>query len=123
MTSYTYPLLLDRLRAFASARDWSGFHTPRNLALAVAGEVGELCAEFRWTGDAEVDKKLSDPKFVEAIASEAADVLTFLLYFADSCGIDLIAAAHNKLRLNEERYPAELVFGSAEKYDTLPDVS
>ncbi len=98
-------LLRDRLRAFADARDWPRYHTPRNLALALAGEVGELAAELQWVGDAEVADHLADPDAKARLAGEVADVLIYLTRFADVCGIDLLAAANAKIDRNEIRFP------------------
>lgn len=98
-------LLARRLRRFAAARDWGPYHTPRNLALALVGEVGELAAELQWTADDSVAGQLADPRARARLADEAADVLLYLVQFADVCGIDLLRAAHDKIGRNEIRYP------------------
>ena len=90
--------LRDRLRAFADARNWPRYHTPRNLALALAGEVGELA-------DSEVADHLADPDAKARLADEVADVLIYLTRFADVCGIDLLSEAHAKIDRNETRFP------------------
>jgi NTP pyrophosphatase (non-canonical NTP hydrolase) len=97
--------LTGRLRAFADARDWPRFHTPRNLALALAGEVGELAAELQWVADSELPAHLADPEARARLADEVADVLIYLTRFADVCGIDLVSAAHAKIDRNERRFP------------------
>ncbi|MEV6226551.1 nucleotide pyrophosphohydrolase [Saccharopolyspora shandongensis] len=107
------------LREFAEARDWQRFHTPRNLALALAGEVGELVAELQWVSDEELAERLRDAALFERLSDEAADVLIYLVRFADVCGIDLLAAAEAKIARNEHRYPAGLSRGSAAKYTEL----
>ena len=105
--------------AFAEARDWDQFHTPRNLALALVGEVGELCEIFQWKGDHEVQPGL--PGWTDAkrqhLGDEMADVLMYLVRLADKCGIDLPAVADSKIRKNQAKYPASLVRGSAKKYN------
>lgn len=95
----------DRLREFAAARDWEQFHTPRNLALALCGEAGELAAELQWVSDAEVPGQLRDEAARARIADEAADVLLYLVRFADVCGIDLPTEAYAKIDRNEARFP------------------
>jgi NTP pyrophosphatase (non-canonical NTP hydrolase) len=101
----SFVVLRDRLRAFADARDWPRYHTPRNLALALAGEVGELVAELQWVADSEVAGHLADPGAKARLADEVADVLIYLTRFADVCGIDLLAEAHAKVDRNESRFP------------------
>jgi NTP pyrophosphatase (non-canonical NTP hydrolase) len=100
-----FQALRDRLRAFAAARDWPRFHTPRNLALALAGEVGELAAELQWTADADLEGHLAEPAARARLADEVADVLIYLVRFADVCGIDPLAAAYAKIDRNELRFP------------------
>ena len=97
--------LRDRLRSFAGARDWDKYHTPRNLALALCGEAGELAAELQWVADAEVAEHLSDPRARERLGAEVADVLLYLVRFADVCGLDLLAEAYAKIERNELRLP------------------
>ena len=105
------------LGAFAAARDWEQFHTPRNLALALVGEVGELCECFQWQGEVERGcPGWSDEKRTH-LGEEMADVLLYLVRLADQCAIDLPAAAQRKLIKNGEKYPAGLVRGSSKKYN------
>lgn len=108
-----------RLEEFASDRDWAQFHTPKNRALALAGEVGELAAELQWQqADAPVGGELR-----ERLEGEAADVLIYLMRFARVCGIDLLAAAEAKITVNETRYPAEAARGRSDKYTAYQDGS
>lgn len=95
----------DRLREFAAARDWERFHTPRNLALALCGEAGELAAELQWVPDARIAEHLLDPAARERLADEVADVLIYLVRFADVCGIDVLSEARAKIDRNEVRFP------------------
>jgi dCTP diphosphatase len=100
------------VRRFAAARDWQQFHSPKNLAMALAGEVGELLAELQWLTDAEVNEALAaHGPLSERLASESADVLLYLVNFADVLDLDLLAAASAKLLLNEKRYPIETTQG------------
>ena len=100
-----FEALRDRLREFAAARDWEQFHTPRNLALALCGEAGELAAELQWVPDAASTDHLADQAARARLADEAADVLIYLVRFADVCGIDLESAAYAKIARNETRFP------------------
>ena len=94
--------LTDALRAFAAERDWDQFHTPKNLAMALAGEAGELLAEYQWLTPQE-SLALDDQK-QQAVADEMGDVLIYLVRLADVAGIDLLEAASAKLQLNRRRY-------------------
>jgi NTP pyrophosphatase (non-canonical NTP hydrolase) len=104
------------LAAFAEARDWGQFHTPRNLALALVGEVGELSALLQWLSDEEVEVWLNDERGREKLAAEMADVFAYLLRLADVVNVDLAAALRSKTLLNEARYPQDRARGSSAKY-------
>jgi len=106
--------LAGRLREFAAARDWEQFHTPKNLAMALVAEAGELAAEFQWLTAAQ--SAAPAPQQLQRIQAEAADVLIYLVRLADRLGFDLQAAAAAKIDANERRYPADQVRGSARKY-------
>ena len=93
------------LRAFAQARDWERCHTPKNLAMALAGEAGELLACFQWLTPEESDRVMQDPSAAAAVESEVADVLQYLIRLADVLGIDLAEAVRKKVQLNESRFP------------------
>jgi NTP pyrophosphatase (non-canonical NTP hydrolase) len=97
--------LRDRLRRFAAARDWGPAHTPRNLALALAGEVGEVAAELQWVPDHQVAAHLRDSAARDRLADELADVLIYLIRLADVCDIDPLQAAYAKIKRNEDRFP------------------
>lgn len=114
MTQNRYDLLISRLRNFAQERDWEQFHTPKNLAMAIAGEAGELVAEFQWL--TEDQSGTLDPDRMARVQAEAADVLLYLVRLADKLQFDLLDAAHRKIDINENRYPAEKVKGSSRKY-------
>ena len=109
--------LAERLRAFADERDWNRFHSPKNLAMALVAETGELIEQFQWLTEAE-SAALAPERFA-AVRHELADVLIYLVRLADVLGVDLLAAAGEKVALNEARYPVERVRGSARKYDEL----
>jgi NTP pyrophosphatase (non-canonical NTP hydrolase) len=104
-----------RLAEFAAARDWQQFHSPKNLAMALSVEVGELVEEFQWLTE-EQSRSLDDERR-ERVRLELADVFIYLLRLADGLGVDLLRAADDKIALNERKYPAERVRGDARKYD------
>lgn len=93
------------LRDFAHARDWEQFHTPKNLAMALAGEVGELVACFQWLTPEQSARVMDEPGTAADIESELADVLQYLIRLADVLGVDLADAVRAKMRLNETRFP------------------
>ena len=107
------------LAAFARERDWEQFHTPKNLAMALAGEAGELLALFQWLTPEESASIMDDPSSAEAVRGEIADVAAYLLRLTDVLHIDLAQAVIDKLAVNQHRYPVELAHGSAEKYGKL----
>lgn len=97
-----------RIRCFVAARRWQPFHDPKNLAMAVASEAGELCAELRWIASDDADAVVRDPRMHARLTDEAADVAITLLMFCDRAGIDLAAAIPEKLAKNARRYPVLL---------------
>lgn len=106
-----------RLAEFAAERDWDQFHNPKNLAMALAGEAGELLEHFQWLT---FEQAANLPRDTRAeVALEAADVLLFLLRLCDKLDIDLAAAAEKKLALNARKYPVEKSKGKATKYNKL----
>lgn len=107
--------LTTALRAFADARDWRQFHDPKNLAMLVASEAGELCAEYRWIPGDEADARSSEPAARARIAAEIADVGIALLLLCDRIGLDLGEAIADKVKRNAERYPVETSRGRAER--------
>ena len=95
------------LRRFAAARNWSQFHDPKNLAMAVASEAGELLAELRWmSSDESVPEALSKAKR-EAIRLEMADILIFLVRMADVLDVDLSRAVTDKIEINAHRFSVQ----------------
>ena len=121
MTDYdtTLAALRARALAFRDARDWGQFHLPKDLALGIAVEAGELGELFLWKTPAAVTAALDNEAFRAALADEAADVLLYLLYLSEATGIDLAEAVTAKLIRNEARYPVERARGSARKYTEL----
>ena len=106
-----------RLHAFAAERDWDQFHNPKNLAMALAGEAGEVLEHFQWLT---FDEAANLPAAArDEVALECADVLLFLIRLADKLNIDLADAAYRKLELNAQKYPVDKSRGRATKYDKL----
>ncbi|MBB1156721.1 MULTISPECIES: nucleotide pyrophosphohydrolase [Amycolatopsis] len=97
--------LTQRLRDFAAARDWEPFHTPKNLTMALSGEVGELIALFQWLTPEEAADWRADPAQEFNVQDEIADVMLYLVRLADVLGIDLLEAANAKVDRNEKRFP------------------
>jgi dCTP diphosphatase len=109
--------LRTKLDTFATERDWNQFHNPKNLAMALSAEAGELLEHFQWL-TLEQAANLP-PETRGAVALECADVLLFLIRLADKLNIDLAGAARRKLELNALKYPVEKSRGVATKYDKL----
>lgn len=108
------------LRQFAEERDWHKFHSPKNLAMALSGEVGELTEIFQWMSEADSLSAATSPKTSQAVRDELADVALYLVRLADVLGVDLNAAVSSKLASNAAKYPIELSKGVSTKYDQLP---
>ena len=106
--------LAKRLELFAGERDWDQFHTPKNLAMALGSEVGELQEIFQWmTAEQSCDvsgKELA--KFKE----EIADVFIYTVMLCNKLGVDLLEVSFDKVEINERKYPAQMVKGSSKKY-------
>lgn len=107
-------MLRDKLRAFAEARDWDQFHSPKNLSMALMVEVAELMEHFQWL--TEIQSSSLDAGKHAAVTEELADILLYLVRLSDKLGVDLQQAALHKLEKNEGKYPAEQVRGSAKKH-------
>jgi dCTP diphosphatase len=106
--------LRDRLREFARERDWDQYHSPKNLSMALIAEAAELIEHFQWV---EGDRShLLEDKTRQAVEEELADILIYLVRLADKLGIELYPAVERKIAINEKKYPADKVRGSAKKY-------
>jgi NTP pyrophosphatase (non-canonical NTP hydrolase) len=107
--------LRNEVVAFNEARDWGQYHSPRNVAMAVAVEAGELLELFLWSRDEGPQPAVESR--VPAVADEIADVAICLLNLCEVTGVDLTTAIRRKLEQNARRYPADTVRGRMEKYD------
>lgn len=116
----TTPLatLRDALRTFNAERDWAQYHSPRNLAMAVSAEAGELLALYLWSADGGPQPPVASR--ADRVADEAADVLISLLNLCNAADVDLAAAVERKLAMNAARYPVDTARGRLEKYSELP---
>ena len=105
------------LRSFAAARDWDQFHTPKNLATSISVEAAELLELFQWSRGQKSWDEVMDPSIRPRVENELADILLYVIRFADKAGIDLETIAERKIALNAEKYPPERFRGSDRKYD------
>jgi dCTP diphosphatase len=105
----------DYLREFAEKREWTQFHSPKNLAMALSVEVAELLEHFQWL--TEEQSKNIPPEKLQPIADEIADVQLYLIRLADQLNVNILQAIAEKTLKNEAKYPVEKVKGSAKKYD------
>ncbi len=105
--------VLARLRQFTAERDWAQFHDPKNLAMLLASEAGELVALLRWVANGQSDAFVRAPEHRPAVEAEVADVAIAVLLFCDRAGIDLPRAIEAKIAANAEKYPVALSRGHA----------
>lgn len=106
--------LQQALRQFAAEREWERFHSPKNLAMALAGEAGELLEHFQWL--TETESYALDAAGKEAVSEELADVFLYLIRLADRLSVDLQAVAREKIKKNAAKYPIEKARGNSRKY-------
>ena len=108
----TTPRLIDvsaleaALQKFADDRDWQKYHSPKNLAMALTGEVGELVELFQWLTEEQSKDVAGNPETASAVREELADVLIYLVRLSSVLGVDLNEAVASKLAANAEKYPA-----------------
>ena len=105
--------LIAKLRAFAAERDWDQFHSPKNLAMALAVEAAELLEHFQWL--TEEESRTLDPETLAKVREEIGDVQLYLTRLADKLGLSPIDAARDKLEINRRKYPPEKARGNAVK--------
>lgn len=113
--------LQEALIAFADARDWAKFQSPKNLSMALTVEAGELMEHFQWL--TEEASRNPDASSREHIQQELADVFMYTLLLAKRLDVDILKACETKIAINEKRYPADLVRGSAKKYTHYANAS
>ena len=106
--------LRDAIGAFVAERNWGQFHSPKNLAMALAVEASEIVEHFQWLTE-EQSRNLPPEKLAE-VGQEIGDVMIYLTELAEKLGVDPVEAAKAKLEINRQKYPAELVRGKFSKY-------
>tara|TARA_B100000927_G_C16204035_1_gene364753 strand:- start:235 stop:579 length:345 start_codon:yes stop_codon:yes gene_type:complete len=106
----------NRLRNFATDRDWEQFHNPKNLTIALSVEVSELLEIFQWSKNGGLDE-INDEKTKKDIEREIADVFNYIVRLSDILNIDIEKVAHRKIDENEIKYPIEKFKGSSRKYN------
>ncbi|MER5866124.1 nucleotide pyrophosphohydrolase [Kitasatospora sp. NPDC002040] len=111
--------LQQELAEFAAERDWQQFHTPKNLAMALAGESGELMEIFQWLTPEQSAGIMADQAQAPRVREELADVFAYLLRLADVLDVDLEQALAEKIAVNGAKYPVYLARGRADKYTQL----
>lgn len=109
--------LKESVQAFARARDWSQYHSPKNLAMGLAIEAAELMEHFLW----KTQSQSEIPEDRDAVAMELADIFIYTLNLASRLGIDLAACTEKKLAENDRKYPVKLVKGKAHKHTHYRD--
>jgi NTP pyrophosphatase (non-canonical NTP hydrolase) len=107
-------VLIKRMLTFYAERDWNQFHSPKNLAMNLGVEVGELMEHFRWLTEAQ--SFVEAPEDLSKIQEEIGDVFLVLLHLSHTLGIDPFKAAHNKLTKTAIKYPVEKCKGPCHKY-------
>ena len=118
MSQHNFNDLRAAIRAFARARDWEQFHTPKNLVMALSVETAELMEHFQWLTSTQSTNL--DAKTKAEVAQEIGDVLIYLTRLADVLGIDPLQAAFDKIEINAVKYPVDKSKGNNTKYDKLP---
>ena len=107
----------DKLAKFAKERNWDQFHSPKNLSMALSGEVGELVELFQWLTEEKSKIESLGDDMVSRVKEELADIFIYLLRLADKLNIDLEATVRNKINVNTDKYPIDVSYDNAIKYN------
>ena len=105
--------------AFADAREWQQFHSPKNLSMAISAEAAELMEHFLWQSPEQSRIDLQSPALRAQVEAELADIFVFAIQFANVSGIDISTAIAKKMQRNAEKYPVEKAKGKSAKYTEL----
>ena len=108
-------VIKEKLRTFSEDRDWTQYHSPKNLVMALSVEVSELVEIFQWSNSGGLDE-INDPKQKEKIKKELADIFNYLVKLIDLLDVDIETEALQKIKENAEKYPVEKVKGKSAKY-------
>lgn len=109
--------LTDKIIKFRNDRDWKQFHNPKDVALSMVLEAGEVMEHFQWKNEEEIKKHVKDKK--DEIGEELADVLYWILLMGHDLNIDVLDALDKKMKKNETKYPVGKAKGSHKKYSEL----
>jgi len=109
--------LNSQINLFSDERDWSQFHSPKNLSMALIVEAAELVEHFQWMQADESDLLTNEKRL--QVGDELADILIYTVRLANRLNIDLEKAAQEKMRKNKIKYPIEKSRGRSEKYTEL----
>src|SRR5690349_8444189 len=107
MSSDRLTEIKQRLREFSERRDWGQYHNPKNLAMMIASEAGELLSELRWIPGDQSDRFLQDPEVRKKVEHEIADILIGIIILCERVGIDPYQAIENKIEINTKNYPPD----------------
>lgn len=107
------------LENFSKERDWKKYHTPKDLAISISIESGELLESFQWLKDEEITQVLNDPKKFHRIKSELADVFAYAFTLSNRLDIDVSEAIFNKINENKRKYPVDKIKGNYRKYSEI----
>ena len=111
--------IVTRIQSFSDERDWSQFHTPKNLVLSLVSEIGELAEIVQWKSDDELDNYLKTQEGLSKISEEIADIAIYLVRLCQQQKLDLTQIMEHKLEINSQKYPVNKSKGSALKYTEL----
>ena len=115
----TIAQLKKEIKKFSEERNWSKYHKPKDLAISISIEAGELLEIFQWLTDEENEQASMDPKKMNRIKSELADVFAYALNLSNRLGIDVSKAVLNKIKENEQKYPIDKIKGDYKKYSEI----
>lgn len=107
------------IEQFNKERDWKKYHTPKDLAISIILEAGELLEKFQWLNDKEITKVLTDSKKFHKIKSELADVFAYAFALSNRLDIDVSEAIFNKIKENKRKYPIDKIKGKYRKYSEI----
>jgi NTP pyrophosphatase (non-canonical NTP hydrolase) len=109
--------LTKKIIKFRKDRDWEQFHTPKDLAISLSLEAGEVLEHFQWKSPKEIEAHIKKHK--EEIGDELGDVFNYLLLMSHDFQIDLVKAAEKKIKKSAQKYPIEKAKGKHTKYNKL----
>jgi len=109
----------DRVLAFAKAREWEQFHSPKNLSMAISAEAAELMEHFLWQSPEQSHQDMQQAPLRAKVEEELADIIIYAIEFANMTGLDISGSIESKMKLNGQKYPVEKAKGNSAKYTEL----